>query len=38
MFQGDPHIAPFIGGNFDLHHAGVFRVLKYKKLELQVLK
>lgn len=26
--QGDPHVAPFIGGNYDLHHTGVFRVLK----------
>jgi len=32
---GDPHIFPFIGGKYDLHHAGVFSVLKSDKLEVQ---
>jgi hypothetical protein len=25
---GDPHIVPFIGSNFDLHHSGTFQLLK----------
>jgi hypothetical protein len=35
--QGDPHVAPLIGGNFDLHHEGVFRVLHQGKVEVQAL-
>ena len=26
--QGDPHVAPFVGGHFDLHHEGVFQVAR----------
>jgi hypothetical protein len=35
---GDPHIFPFMGGKFDVHHAGVFSAFKSNdgKIDLQV--
>ena len=35
--QGDPHVAPFIGGHFDLQHEGVFTVLARGDMLVQVL-
>lgn len=32
---GDPHIFPFIGGKFDIHHEGVFTVMQHKSFIFQ---
>lgn len=32
---GDPHIFPFIGGKFDIHHEGVFTNMEYKEEDNQ---
>lgn len=30
LVTGDPHIVPFIGSNFDVHHSGTFQLLKHE--------
>merc|ERR1719453_2219488 len=32
---GDPHVFPFIGGKFDIHHEGVFTNMEYKEEDNQ---